>query len=140
MKAFNRNGIRFVYPTNWTIALDDDGDSWSATLQSPETAFALVSLRPDAANAAQLADEALQALQAEYADLDFQPALDTVAGLPALGHDFDFLTLDTAILCQTRCLETSSGPLLVLLQCSEYDRATNEPILRAIRTSINIDD
>ncbi len=140
MKTFDRNGIRFFYPANWPIEIDGDGDSWAATVQSPQTAFALVSLRPDVENAAQLADEVLAALKAEYADLDAQPALDTLANLPAIGHDIDFLTLDTTILCQTRCIETSAGSLLVLLQCSEYDRAENETVLRAIRESLAVDD
>jgi hypothetical protein len=138
--TFERSGIRFQYPDNWQLDAEDTGDGWTATLQSPETAFVLVSLRPDAEGAAELADEALAALKAEYPELDAESAVGSLAGQPAVGHDIDFLTLDTAILCWTRCAETSAGPLLVMCQTSEYDRAQNEPVLRAICASLQIED
>jgi hypothetical protein len=109
-------------------------------VQSPETAFALVSLRPDAANAAQVADETLGVLRSEYKELDAETTIDSIGGLPAIGHDIDFVTLDTAISCWTRCVDTSAGPLLVMGQTSEYDRELHEPVLRAIRTSIRLED
>jgi hypothetical protein len=139
-QSFERSGIRFQYPTNWQIDTEDAGDGWTVTLQSPETAFILVSLRPDADTAAQVADEALTALRAEYPELDAEPALDNLAGQPAVGHDIDFLTLDTTILCRTRCIETTAGPLLVMGQMSEYDREQNEQVLRAICASLQLED
>ena len=90
--------------------------------------------------AVQVADEALEALKAEYPELDAEPALDNLAGQPAVGHDIDFLTLDTTILCWTRCVVTPGGPLLVMCQTSEYDRERNEPVLRAICSSLQVED
>jgi len=140
MKTFERNGISFLYPSNWHVDVEDGDDGWTVMLQSPKTAFVLVSLRPDAENAAQVADEALAALREEYPGLEVQNAIDTLADLPALGHDIDFLTLDTAISCQTRCIETAAGPLLLLLQSSDLDRAESEPVLYAIRESLEVSD
>jgi hypothetical protein len=140
MKTFERSGVRFSYPANWQIDAEDAGDGWTVTLQSPQTAFLLVSLRPDADTPARVADEALDALRAEYPELDADPAVDSLVGQPAVGHDVDFMTLDTAIVCWTRCIETSAGPLLVMGQTSEYDRAENEPVLRAVIASLQIDD
>lgn len=140
IQTFERSGIRFKYPTNWQIDTEDAGDGWTVTLQSPETAFVLVSLRPDAATAAQVADEALAALRAEYPELDAEPALDDLAGQPAVGHDIDFLTLDTTILCRTRCIETTAGPLLMMGQTSELDQEQSEPVLRAICASLQLED
>jgi hypothetical protein len=138
--TFEQSGIRFQYPDNWQLDTEDTGDGWTVTLQSPETAFLLVSLRPDAESTAELADEALAALKAEYPELDAERAVGSLAGQPAVGHDIDFLTLDTTIISWTRCIETSAGPLLVLCQTSEYDRAQNEPVLRAICASLQIED
>ena len=139
-KTFERSGVRFDYPAGWATDLDDAGEGWTVTVQSAETAFALVSLRPDAATPAQVADEALDALRAEYPTLDAQVAVDSLAGQPAVGHDIDFITLDTTILCWTRCVETAGGPLLVLCQVSEYDREQHEPALRALCASVRVDD
>ena len=140
IQVFERTGIRFRYPSNWTIDVEDAGDGWTATLQSPETAFVLISLRPDAENAAQVADEVLEVLRAEYPELDAETAVDSIAGQPAIGHDIDFLTLDTAILCWTRCVETPQGPLVVMGQTSEPERSQNEPVLRAVLASLQIEE
>ena len=139
--TFERDGIRFEYPGNWTIeAGEDAAGGWAVSLQSPETAFLLVSLRPDADNPAELADQTLEALKTEYKDLDAENAIETLAGRPAIGHDIDFLTVDTPITCRTRCLQTPSGPLLVMAQTSEYDRERNDPVLRAICASLAVDE
>jgi hypothetical protein len=140
MQTFSRSGVTFQYPANWELELDEAADGgWTATLQSRETAFLLVSLRPDADDPAQVADESLVALRAEYQELDAEDAVETFAGQVAIGHNIDFLTVDTPIVCWTRCVETSEGPLLVLCQTSEYDRAANEPVLRAICASFTIE-
>jgi hypothetical protein len=138
--TFERSGVRFRYPADWQVETEDGGDGWTVTLQSPKTAFLLVSLRPDAESPAQVADEALAALKAEYPELDAETAVDSLAGQPAIGHDIDFITVDTAILCWTRCVETPAGALLVMCQTSEYDRAENEPVLRAVCGSLQIED
>ena len=141
IRTFERDGIRFQYPANWVLETDDDAeDGWSVSLQSPETAFLQMSLRPDAASPAELADQTLDALKAEYKELDSQNVVESFAGQPAIGHDFDFLTLDTAITCWTRCIDTPAGPLLVLRQVSEYDRERNEPVLRAICVLLAVED
>jgi len=139
-RIFERSGVSFQYPDNWKLDTEEAGDGWTVTLQSPETAFLLVSLRPDAVGAGQLADEALTALKAEYPELDAEPAVDDVAGLPAVGHNLDFLTLDITITGWSRSIDTTAGPLLVMWQASEYDRERHEPVLRAIAASLSIED
>lgn len=140
ISEFNRSGISVRYPSNWTIETEASGpDDWTVTIQSPATAFVLLSLRPDARDPADLADQTFDALKAEYRELDAEDRVETIAGQAAIGHDIDFLTVDTAIICRTRCLETPSGPLLVMVQTSEYDRAKNEPVLQAVVASLKIE-
>jgi len=143
IQSFERDGIRFQYPGNWTLEASEGepGEGgWTVSVQSPETAFLLVSLRPDADDPAQLADRTLEAIQGEYKELDSENVVETLAGVVAVGHDIDFLTVDTAIVCRTRCLETPVGPLLVMCQVSEYDRARNDPVLRAICASLTVEE
>lgn len=141
--TFARDGVHFQYPGNWPLDVDTpEGDAagWAATVQSPATAFALVSLRPDADTPALLAAETFAALKAEYPDIEAEGRVDTLAGLPAVGHDFDFLTVDMAVSGWTRCVDTPAGPLLVLCQVGEYDREANEPVLRAVCASLRTDE
>jgi hypothetical protein len=138
---FTRLGVSFRYPANWKLETEDSSDAeWAATVQSPVTAFVLVSLRPDARDPADLADQTLEALKADYQELDAENRVETIAGQVAIGHDIDFLTVDTTITCRTRCLETPAGPLLVMCQTSEIDRAEHDPVLRAIIASLHIED
>jgi hypothetical protein len=140
MNEFSRDGIVFRYPTNWSLEVDEATDgSWTVSLTSPATAFVLVSLRPDAREPADLADQTLQALKSDYQELDAENRVETIGGQMAIGHDIDFLTLDTAITCRTRCVESLGGPLLILTQVSEYDREQHDPVLRAIVASFQFE-
>jgi hypothetical protein len=139
MRTFSRNGITLKYPTNWTLDPQEDGEGWSITLSSPQTAFLIVSLHSDATNVSTLAHEALTALQAEYPDVESEHLVDTLALAPAIGYDFDFLTVDTTVVGWIRAIDTNSGPLLVFCQVSEYDRSQNEQVLRAICASLHIE-
>jgi hypothetical protein len=137
MNTFDRDGISFRFPANWRaeVAESEDG-GWAVTLQSPDTAFALVSLQPEANDPADLSDQTLAAIRAEYKELDLEHVTETVAGRVAIGFDADFLTVDTPTTCRVRCLDTFAGPLLVLCQVSEYDSRRHDPALRAIVASI----
>jgi len=139
-QTYERAGIRFRYPSTWTVTMDDSGEGWSVTVQSPETAFLLVSVRPDADDPAELAEMALDALRGDYQEIDIQEITDTVAGQPAVGHNIEFMTLDTPVQCWTRCVFGPIGVVLVMGQTAEHDRGRNEPVLRAICASFEIDE
>jgi hypothetical protein len=137
MNTFDRDGISFRYPVNWRAEVEESGDGgWAVTVQSPDTAFVLVSLQPEASDPADLADQTLAAVRGEYEEIDVEHVTETVAGRVAIGFDADFLTVDTATNCRVRCLDTFAGPLLVLCQVSDFDRARHDPALRAIVASI----
>jgi len=150
MNTFERDRISFRYPANWSVEIDDeaghgnsdgaeDAGGWTVTVSSPETAFLMVSLRPDADHPADLADLTLEALKAEYAELDAENVLETIRGQPAVGYDVDFLTADTPVTCRVRCLDTFAGPLLLMAQVSEFDRQSNDPVLRATVASLDVE-
>jgi hypothetical protein len=141
ISEFNQSGVSFRYPANWRLDAENSGESeWTVSVHSPSTAFVLLSLRPDARDPADLADQTLEALKSEYTELDAENCVETIAGHLTIGHDIDFLTVDTAISCRTRCLDTPSGPLLVMCQSSEFDREQNDPVLRAIVASLQVDE
>jgi hypothetical protein len=140
MKEFARDGVSFRFPENWQIEDEEGDDGWTVSLTSPDTAFAVFSLRPDARDPADLADQTLDAFKAEYKELDAENTVETIAGQVAIGHNIDFLTVDTATTVHTRCLNVSVGPFLIMTQVSEYDRQRNEPVLHAIIASLKIDE
>ncbi len=141
MNTFERDRIVIRYPTNWTVdeAEDPESGGWTVTVSSPDTAFFMMSLQPDARDPGDLADQTLDALKGEYKELDSEEVMETICGQPAIGFNADFLTVDTATNCRVRCMDTFAGPLLLLTQVSEYDREQNEPVLNAIIKSLNVD-
>lgn len=141
MNTFERDGVSFRYPPNWTVEVDEDAETggWSVTVTSPDTAFLLASLQPEATDSGDLSDQALESLRAEYKELDAEEVMETICGLPAIGFNADFLTVDTPASCRVRCLNTFAGPLLLLAQVSEYDRDKNEPVLLAIVKSLDVE-
>jgi len=137
--TFDRSGIRFRYPKNWTLAIEpapDDESGWTATIESPATAFVVLSLRPDAESPAILVDEALAELVSEYPDLEQLPQVISVGGLPALGFDVDFVTVDTTVECRILGVESPAGPLLILTQVGDFDRSPNAEVLDAVLVSM----
>ena len=41
---FNRDGIRFDYPENWQLTSEAADTGWTVSVQSPDTAFFLLTL------------------------------------------------------------------------------------------------
>jgi hypothetical protein len=139
MQTFERDGISFRYPDDWTADVNEDVDGWTVTVSSPQFAFLMASLQPEASDAGDLADQTLTALKSEYKELDAEEVMETICGLPAIGCNADFLTVDTSIICRVRALDTFAGPLLLLAQVSEYDREVNDPILHEIVKSLDVE-
>ena len=140
MKPFRHGPVSFRYPADWELTAEQDGPAWTAHVESPGTAFFIASVRPELDDAAALAEETLATLRAEFKELDAEPVVVSLGGWPAVGHDVDFLTVDTPTLCLTRCVNTTAGPVLFWAQVSEFDRDDAEPVLRAMLDSVTITD
>ena len=141
MQTFERDGISFHYPADWTaeVVEDAEGGGWAVTVSSPDTAFLLASLQPEAADGGDLSDQTLATLRSEYKEFDAEEVMETICGLPAIGFNADFLTVDTPTSCRVRALDTFAGPLLLLTQVSDFDRDKNDPVLRAIVKSLDVE-
>ena len=77
----------------------DNEAGWTVSVQSPGTAFLLVSYDAAMPAADLMADTALEALRSEYPDLESDKAVESLAGLPAVGHDVQFFSLDLTNTC-----------------------------------------
>jgi hypothetical protein len=137
---FDDMGIRFKFPENWKLEREDNEAGWTISLQSPDTAFLLLSLREDMPSTQSMADTALAALKEEYPDLEADDCVDSRAGQPALGHDIRFFSFDLTNTCWTRCFYSARGTVLVLCQLNDLEIEKNEPILKAICASIQVED
>jgi hypothetical protein len=139
--VFDEYGIRFEYPPDWELEVADDGPRTTVTVQSPGgLAFAMVTLDEDRPAPAGLADEALEAMRSEYPGLDATPALETIAGRRAVGHDVEFISLDIPNACAIRSWRSPRRTVLVFAQWSDLDGEEAEGLVRALRRSIEETD
>ncbi len=137
---FDEGGIRFKYPENWRLEREDTDTGWTVSVFSPETAFMMLSFNEELPSAEDMAATALEALREEYPDLEADDCVDSVAGQPAVGHDIRFFSLDLTNTCWTRSFYSGGGTVLVLCQSNDLELEKNEPVLRAICASLEVDD
>lgn len=137
---FEESGLRFRYPENWKLEREESESGWTVSLQSPDTAFLVIALDEEMPSIEEVAETALAALREEYPDLDADDCVDSLAGRPAVGHDIRFFSFDLTNTCWTRSFYVAAGTVLVMCQINDLELAKNEPILRAICASLEVDD
>ncbi len=137
---FDQDGIRFRYPENWRLEREENDAGWTISLQSPDTAFMLISLREDMPSTEVMAETALEALREDYPDLEADECVDSLAGQPAVGHNIRFFSLDLTNTCWTRSFYSAGGTVLVLCQSNDLELEKTEPILKAICASLEVDE
>jgi hypothetical protein len=137
---FDEGGIRFRYPENWQLEREDNETGWTVSIQSPDTAFLLISLNEDMPSTDEVAETALAALREDYPDLEANACVDSLAGQPAFGHDIEFFSLDLTNTCWTRSFYAPQGTVLVMCQTNDLESETNTRVLRAICASLEVDD
>ena len=138
--VFEQDGVRFQYPENWEFAREDHPSGWSLTLQSPSTAFIMITFDSDMPEAELMAETALEAMKAEYEDLDAEPIVETIAGQPACGHDMRFFSLDLTNTCCTRSFYGAGGTVLLLWQTNDLEIEMVEPVVKAVCASLHVDE
>ena len=138
--TFEEDGIRFQYPENWRLEREDNETGWTVTVQSPDTAFILLSFDADMPEPEQVAQTALEALREEYPNLEADAFEETVAGQPAVGHDIQFFSLDLTNTCWTRSFTSARGTILVMWEVNDLELEATEPVLRAITASLEVEE
>jgi hypothetical protein len=137
---FEQDGVRFQYPESWTLSREDNPTGWTASLQSPGTAFFMLTYDADAPETELMVETALEAMQAEYEDLEFDPVVETIAGQPAVGNDMRFFSFDLTNTCCTRSFYGAGGTLLLFWQTSDLELETVEPTIKALCASLQLDE
>ncbi len=137
---FERDGLRFRYPENWRLEENAATEGWSVTIQSPKTAFLLVNVYPDRPAVKEVLETTLAALREDYPDLEVREASERIAGHQAKGLDVQFFSLDLTNSCWIRGFRAQQSTVLVLAQTNDLELESAEPVLRAIRASVELVD
>ncbi|MCS6977821.1 MAG: hypothetical protein NZM31_12555 [Gemmatales bacterium] len=141
--VFSKEGVRFLYPENWVIDESPLEQGWSVAVQSPSpgTAFLMLSVHPQRPEVDALLQATLLALQEDYPEMDTFPCEgEEIAGYASSGCDVEFFTLDFANTCWIRSFRTERATYLVICQASDLDADLAEPVLKAMRASISVQE
>ncbi|HEY4311264.1 MAG TPA: hypothetical protein VGN12_17570 [Pirellulales bacterium] len=134
---FNKLGIRFLYPENWTL---DESEALEGnqviTVFSPGGSFWSVMIDPPGTSPEKLAATALKAMRQQYDDLDAEEVQETVAGTELFGYDMNFYCLDLTNTAQVRSYRTPEAAYVIFCQAEDREFAEIEEIFRAITVSL----
>ncbi len=93
--VFDKHGLRFLYPDNWTVEADEDRRGQPAvSAYSPGGAFWTVVLQPAESEPTELAKVALATMRQEYEELDSESVREKVGQTELVGFDVNFYCLD----------------------------------------------
>jgi hypothetical protein len=140
VKQFDEDGVSFRYPDDWALEREETEEGWTASLQSKETAFLVVTLDRGMPEPEQMVQTTLDALKSEYAGLEADAAVDMLAGEMAVGHDIQFFSFDLPNSAWTRSLYCGAGTLLVYWQANDLELPATESVLRAITGSLKLEE
>jgi len=134
--SFDRFGISFQYPDNWTLETEEDrGGVQSVTVQSPTGAFWTVAIHLPGASAEAVLATGLKVMRQLYDELDSEPVTETVLGKTLHGQDLNFYCLDLTNTAWLRALATDEATFLIMYQAEDRDLDEVEAVLRAITIS-----
>jgi hypothetical protein len=139
-RVFQEDGLSFRYPDNWTLEREGTDNGWTVLLQSPSTAFLLVTVDDSLPDPEDMVHSALEAMRSDYPDLEAETRIGHLAGQPAVGYDISFFNLDLTNTCWTRAFTCDAGTVLVLCQAADLDLEQYEAVLRAVCTSLRVDE
>jgi hypothetical protein len=123
---FDRLGISFQYPDNWTL---DDSDAVlgrrSVTVYSPGGAFWSVAIHSGSAEPAKLTAAVVDAMKQEYEGLEAEEAEETILGHDLVGFDLAFCCLDLTNTARVRGLRFAHSTYTIYCQAEdrEYEQA-----------------
>lgn len=134
---YDKFGIRFQYPENWTLETDADAPGKQAvTVYSPQGAFWTISVHPLEADPAELTKAAMQAMQGEYDEIDSEEVEEEVAGFDLVGYDLNFYCLDLTNTALIRSGRNSATTYLIICQAEDRDFAQVAPVFQAMTISL----
>lgn len=135
--TYDRSGISFAYPDNWTLEEDSDEEArLNLSVTSPNTAFWTLIVYADSLELAHVVSQAVEALKAEYPELETSEATEEVAEVKLTGVDASFFYLDLTSTCHVRACHRGGSTYLILSQAEDRELKTADPVFQAITQSL----
>ncbi len=135
-KQYTGHGLSFLYPDTWTITEDTAEGRPGVSLESPGGSFISVSALSVDEDATALLEEAAEAMNAEYEEVENEPYSVVIAGQEYEGILQRFYYLDFVVASKLLAIETEDHLYLVQIQGEDRDMDQQSLVFDAILTSM----
>lgn len=136
-KQYSGLGLSLLYPDTWTMSEETQGDRrQGVTLESPGGSFLSINLMDAGQDAEAVVDEAVQAMDAEYEDIESEPYTVDLAGQLYEGTVQRFYYLDFVIVSKLFAIDTDDSVYLIQIQGEDRDMDQQSMVFEAILTSM----
>ena len=134
--TFDKLGIRFDYPDNWSLDEEWDDQQQHVVVSSPETAFWQLSKHPPTAELEAIFDEALAAIRSEYKEMEAEAVREEFEDSELEGYNVNFYCLDFTNTAWLRALRTPDATYLVLCQAEDREFESTGQVFMAMLASM----
>jgi hypothetical protein len=139
MQTFQAHGVRFAYPDDWELSHEHQGQSLIVNLQTPGTAFWSLTLLEDCPPIEDVLEAAIAAFEDEYEDVDVYRHETSVADLPTVECDLDFVYLDLVNSASIRSIDVGDFTALVMYQAEGREFEDLQSDFEAVMASLEYD-
>ena len=134
---FEKFGIRFQYPDNWTLEADDLLRGQGAvSVYSPGGGFWSVTVHDPAEDPGDLIGAVVDAMRNTYEELDVEETLESINGRSIRGCEMNFYCLDLTNTATARVIHSSRANYVVLCQAEDREFAELENVFAAMTASL----
>ena len=135
-KQYSGLGLTFMYPDTWTISEETADGRPGVSLESPGGSFLSISSLTHGQDPAEVLQEAADAMEAEYEDIESEPYALEIEGRKTTGIIQRFYYLDFVIASKLLTFETDERLYLVQIQGEDRDMDQQSMVFEAIMTSM----
>ncbi len=140
MKEHNDRGVRFRYPSDWSLIDESTDDKIEVTVQSDGTAFWTLAVFAGGPEPADLVESAVAVYRADYPDADVYPAEQEAGPFgPVVTCEVEFVLFELIAAAAVRSYRVGDRSVLVLHQGSDQELETRRPVLNAMTASVRIE-
>jgi hypothetical protein len=140
--TFEKLGVRFLYPENWRLTDETDTElPCSVSLETPSgDAFWSIHLFPLDADQDEILKETVNSLRETYPDLEVASRPPDFDRFPGTAIETLFYCLDFLIRVRLQVFQTADYQLMFWFQAEDREFDKQEPIFKAMATSVLAED
>ena len=134
---YEKLGISFQYPENWTLDEEDAvAGRDSVTVYSPGGSFWSLAIYPRSADPRKLAEAALDAINQEYKETEIEEVSESLADHELVGYNLNFFYLDLTNTARVRCVRADRHTLTVFCQAEDQEFDQIGAVFQAMTVSL----